>query len=287
MNLADPSVPRLSHIVRMLLLVLLIIFFVNKFGVFHPKMPAGGLDASWSYGLNQAVSQGLTFGRDIIFTFGPYASVYTHEFHPATVGLMIFGTILLDVLYIGSFVWLLRNTHWQWDFVVLCSLLALTLTEDAFLLSIPLLVATLLVRLHDRDRIEAFRNKKTQIAVLFAFACLGILPLIKGTLILETAGTCLFSAIFLVAIRRRALACVCLTSTALSMMVLWMISGQRLSALPGFFGTIRFVISGYSEAMALSGPSWELLAFMLGAALILQSIVTQKQLLTIQRISCL
>lgn len=28
-------------------------------------MPAPGLDASWAVGLNQAVAQGLAFGKDI------------------------------------------------------------------------------------------------------------------------------------------------------------------------------------------------------------------------------
>ncbi|WP_254706813.1 hypothetical protein [Ralstonia pseudosolanacearum] len=39
-----------------------------------PVMPQAGLDHSWVLGMNQAVAQGLVFGRDMIFTFGPYAS---------------------------------------------------------------------------------------------------------------------------------------------------------------------------------------------------------------------
>jgi len=39
--------------------------------------------------MNQAIAQGLSFGDDIVFTFGPYASVYTQLYHPATVRLMV------------------------------------------------------------------------------------------------------------------------------------------------------------------------------------------------------
>ena len=46
---------------------------------FSPGMPAAGLDPSWRFGLNQAIGQGLAFGRDIIFTFGPHASIFAKE----------------------------------------------------------------------------------------------------------------------------------------------------------------------------------------------------------------
>ena len=33
---------------------------------------AAGLDASWTYGINLAAEQGLIFGRDVLFTYGPF-----------------------------------------------------------------------------------------------------------------------------------------------------------------------------------------------------------------------
>lgn len=58
-----------------------------------------GLDNSWIFGMNQAIAQHLAFGRDIIFTFGPYASVYTKEYYPATDLLMLLGGTCLALSY--------------------------------------------------------------------------------------------------------------------------------------------------------------------------------------------
>ena len=49
-----------------------------------PRFPKIGLDPSWMYALNEAVARHLVFGRDVVFTYGPLASVCTKMFHPAT-----------------------------------------------------------------------------------------------------------------------------------------------------------------------------------------------------------
>src|SRR5690242_15377060 len=59
---------------------------------FSPKFPTIGLDPSWKYALNEAVTRHLVFGQDIIFTFGPLASAYTGMYHPATDWIMLCGS---------------------------------------------------------------------------------------------------------------------------------------------------------------------------------------------------
>jgi hypothetical protein len=49
-----------------------------------PEMPTTGLDPSWRFALNVAVSPGLVFGRDVLFTFGPLGAIYTQLYSPAT-----------------------------------------------------------------------------------------------------------------------------------------------------------------------------------------------------------
>ncbi len=71
--------------------LLIVVTAVCAFVPWLPVMPQAGLDHSWVLGMNQAVAQGLVFGRDMIFTFGPYASIYTKSFHPATDHLMVAG----------------------------------------------------------------------------------------------------------------------------------------------------------------------------------------------------
>ena len=88
-------------------LVILAVFIPLK-----PLMPGAGTDMSWMMAFNQAVAQHLTFGKDIIITFGPYASVYTWVYHPATDRLMIWGGAFLGLGYFALL--LLLMLVWQW-----------------------------------------------------------------------------------------------------------------------------------------------------------------------------
>src|SRR5260364_23013 len=87
------------HLSRIVLAGLLFVMLRAIFVPFMPYMPSSGLDPSWVYGTNQAVAQGLIFGRDFIFTTGPYGSIYTKAFHPATDYLMLIGGFYLSICY--------------------------------------------------------------------------------------------------------------------------------------------------------------------------------------------
>lgn len=63
---------------------LLVLVLAGVLGPFAPVFPASGLDPSWQLGLNQALVQHLRFGKQVIFTFGPYAFLYTHLYTPQT-----------------------------------------------------------------------------------------------------------------------------------------------------------------------------------------------------------
>jgi hypothetical protein len=70
---------------------------------FAPSMPHAGLDPSWVYGVNEAVAQGRVFGRDLIFTFGPLASVYSDNFNPATDRIMMIGITVYALGFCAAF----------------------------------------------------------------------------------------------------------------------------------------------------------------------------------------
>jgi hypothetical protein len=69
------------------------LFFVvlAVFVPLNPEMPSHGLDPSWKFAMNEGVARNLVFGRDIVFTFGPYASIYTEVYEPQTDKLMLLG----------------------------------------------------------------------------------------------------------------------------------------------------------------------------------------------------
>ncbi len=272
------------RIPELLLWCFLFVFFVNQFTAFTPAMVGPGIDLSWVYGLNQAVAQGMTFGKDIIFTFGPYASVYTHSYHPATVRMMESGVILLDAWYLACFAWLVKDARWRWPMILACILVVPLTGQDAFLFSAPLLAALILIKLHFPSKAGTLGKASTRICIVFAFACLGLLPLVKGTLILLTAGICLACAAFLLVSSRWVLALVCLVAPGMSMVVFWVASGQPLQALPEYLSSMKFIISGYSEAMSMHGPRWQLLLFLAGAAVVLSIIAANKMLSISQKV---
>jgi hypothetical protein len=157
------------------------------------------------------------------------------------------------------------------------------LTQDAFLLSAPLLAGLVLVKLQLVGGERQFASTSARVWITLAFACLGLLPLIKGTLLLSTAGICFFCAAFLYVNRLRLTALVCLVVPVVAMVVFWVASGQRLQALPAFVSNLRYIISGYSEAMVREGPHWQFIPFALGVAVVLLTIAFKKGLSTSQK----
>ena len=69
----------------------------------YPYFSTGtGLDESWAFGLKDAFARKLTFGRDIVFTFGPYASIYTYQYNAVTDHLTMIGSALLASGYAAA-----------------------------------------------------------------------------------------------------------------------------------------------------------------------------------------
>lgn len=264
--------------VENLLWCALIVRFVNVFGPFAIKMPLAGLDFSWRYGLDQAVAQHLAFGSDIIFTFGPYASVYTRVYHPATVHLMIYGVLLLDALCLICFIWLAKTAHPQWPLILAWILVIPLISHDTFLYSLPLLLGLVLLKVQCNSNGDAFAKSSTSIFLAFAFACLGLLPLIKGTLLVAVLANCAACSLFLLCNGHRTAAVNCFLAPATSLVLFWLAAGQKLTGIPQYFASMRLIISGYSEAMATPGSSFLLLLFIGASVAVLAFIALRRGL---------
>jgi hypothetical protein len=128
-------------ILRYLSAVLLGVTILAVFLPFTPKFPGSGLDPSWMFAMNQAVAQGLVFGTDVIFTYGPYASVFTAFYHPATDHLMIAGALLFGACYFLSLPLLAKGRNYCWVARIAFFLAGLMYSRDALLFSYPLLLA--------------------------------------------------------------------------------------------------------------------------------------------------
>ncbi|MFA6036677.1 MAG: hypothetical protein WC748_00990 [Legionellales bacterium] len=267
-----------AKVPRMLFLLLIITALFIVFVPVHPHMPASGLDSSWVYGMNEAVSQGLVFGKDLIFTFGPYASIYTKTYHLATDHLMLLGSLYLAIAYMVAFLFLARSIPLRWLVLFGVFFAGLMHSGDALLFSYPLLIALITYRmmLPDEHPMKIFFNKHAVLLVIFLFSPFGLLPLIKGSLLfisVAIAGLCFL--MFWIN-KKRLLASMCVLGPCVAAIFFWLVSGQPLLGLPYYFLNMLPISSGYTEAMSLQGNVKETMAYLIAVTGILYIIITTK-----------
>lgn len=260
----------------------LLIIIIAVFVPFSPKMPAPGLDASWAVGLNQAIAQGLAFGKDIFFTLGPYSSIYTKFYHPATDFMMVGGSLYLALFYWIAIVLLMKGIKWRWSIAFAILLFSMIYARDSLFFSYPLIIGLLIHKLILRKEIPFNNNSYILLALLFT--PLGLLPLIKGSLLILCVITILSCSLVMYLSEQRTLALICLISPIVSMLFFWMSSGQTIFNLPGYFSSTLSLASGFTEAMANNGDSKEIIFFWITSSCILLSIIIPKQLSILSKV---
>ncbi|WP_432257911.1 hypothetical protein [Cupriavidus sp. TMH.W2] len=231
-----------------------------------PLMPSAGLDPSWTLVLNEAVAKRMVFGRDVIFTFGPYGSVYTHVFHPATEALMLGGSALVALGLMSGF-WLLAFPYRVARLVFVPVAVALCQLKDGIFLVLPLLLLLAVFRLTNAsgEREAVPGDSTTRIAMTLIAAAVGLLPLIKGSLG-GIAGAAVGLSVLLYLVSGRVSQAITLAAVvAASTVIGWVLSGQPVGALPSFFVSQEPIISGYTGAMSLEGDTSEIAIWLVAA----------------------
>ncbi len=216
---------------------------------FGPEMPIAGVDGSWAYAMNVATAEQMKFGKDIVFTFGPLASVYTGVYHPATDALMVGGSLLISVaMFAGLFAGVVpQRRGLLLLFPILVGLAWLPQWDgwrDAVFMLLPLLLPFAVIR-----GIETKQQPKAAIVLLAA--AIGILPLVKGNFGLIAA---LASLVAVILCWRTAWK-VAITIVAVeigALVVAWCIAGQALEDLPVYFIAQIPLVSGYTDGMSTS-----------------------------------
>jgi hypothetical protein len=252
-------------VVFVVALVAVFVMAALTFIPFNPSMPTSGLDPSWTLAMNQAVAAHLVFGRDVIFTFGPYASGYTTLYHPSTDTMMMFSATLLVISYCLALLYTIR-TSTAWILFPIVIFLISYLNRDAFLITLPLaiLFAADEIVWSRKDKLSPAARTLRASAVLVMVAALAMLPLIKGSFGLSVLA---LGVIALIIVWRKN------RTTALSLVVLvvlftaafWGASGQPISALPRYFIAQQPIVSGYSSAMSVTGDRAEAWLFAIAA----------------------
>jgi hypothetical protein len=267
-----------GRLVQPVLSTLLLLTAMVTFVPFSPGMPAAGLDHSWMLAINQAVAQGLSFGDQVIFTFGPYSSIYTRLYHPATDAMILAASVFLALSYWCSLVVVTYGVRWPWIVSFCVISLAGTDSRDATFFLQPLLatLATYQIVPSSAEGLRPATSRFIWVAVLLA--PLGLLPLVKGSMLVLCNTLGALCVLFALAHRRIALAVMCALSPVLSMLLFWTAAGQSVAALPRYITNIADLAGGYAQAMAMTGRSRDIAFYVVACAALLATVLAQSAL---------
>ncbi len=264
--------------------VILLITVTSVLVPWSPIMPAPGLDPSWALGLNQAVAQGFSFGKEIIFTLGPYSSIYTKVYHPSTDWMMVGGSLYLAFSYWVCIIFLMKGIPWRWVVAFCILLFSMIYARDSLLFSYPLLVGLVSYKIIFLKNKTLEGNKSSLFLFAFIVAPLGLLTLIKGSLLILSVVMVALCAVFFTASRKKGFALVCLTSPLVTLLFFWIGAGQHVGHLPSYFISTVSLSSEFSEAMATDANLAEMMLYLMATAVLLLAIVWQKQVPKVSRL---
>ncbi|PJE11401.1 MAG: hypothetical protein CK430_08875 [Legionella sp.] len=266
---------KLNALIDLFLKSFLLVITISVFVPFSPKMPAPGLDPSWALGLNQALALGLAFGKDIVFTLGPYSAIYTKAYHPSTDLMMMSGSFYLAVSYWMCFLYLMRGIKWHWTLLFCGLLLTMIYVRDSLLFSYPLLVGLACFKMNACEKPTGLAHRFY--LVLF-FAPFGLLPLIKGSLLILCALVAALCAGYFLINKKNQSALLCLLSPLVSLVLFWLVAGQSVNNLLPYMSSTISLASSFTEAMSVDGIHDEIILYLVNSVLIFLFIVFRKQL---------
>ena len=257
---------RLLAPVRLGLLALIACIAATIFLPLAPTMPATGLDAGWMLGMNHAVRSGIAIGTDLIFTFGPYAFIYTNLYSPGLAGLHVLAGAIIAVAFVLALAALSGRTRHP----VLSSAIGVLFTlffaqignPDVVYLAIPVLYLFLCCG-------EVGSRKTDAAALAFLALSMALLTLAKGSLGLASISVLVAGLLAAGSRRRFVRGALPVLAYAFALPAFWALAGQDVAALPAFARNSLDIISGYSDAMFLAGPAWQPALFCAAAAALL------------------
>ena len=207
------------------------------------------IEDSWIQVLHLAFLKHLRFGRDIVFTFGPWGFLYG-GYRPETHLISVLVWLGLAIIFWWSG-WRVAQLSFQNDLARWVWLMAVTsltgitvfLNIDARLISFPLL----LLLLHYLDEDGRMRGSRNALLV-----GIGLLSLVKFTILILSAGILLAIAVDTLWRKRRTPWD--LAAFVGAILLFWLSAGQRWGSLGPYLRNSWEMTAGYTEAMMSTGP---------------------------------
>jgi hypothetical protein len=220
-----------------------------------------GLDASWNAGLTMAVHEGLQFGRQIVFSYGPLGFLQSPFVYYSGLGLVAF--LFTAALYLCFCIALVRALARVLPLAVAALLAFLVVGALPLIEQPPLLAVLAAMAMLERERsprtIDAFLLAGATYAAVEALVKLSTGPIVAAVFLVALVG--------LRAGRIRIAAFLVLLLAEI--VVLWLLCGQSLGAIPDFLANTKEIVSGYSSAMVSESDvaQWKVILASVAAAL--------------------
>lgn len=230
-------------------LFLLTLYFFAILGPANSIYPSDGLDPSWKWVLNQAYQSNWQWGKDIVFTFGPWGIVYTNQFDPSLV-LVTTQFVAWLTISLSLAVFILDRCNKSKFLLFAMLLFSMSMVSiDALLMAVCIFPALQNARGKDH-------TVSANILFIITLAMLGLGK--SGFLIIALV------TVFLVDFRSvsRKSTPVNLALFVLFITLLYIFSGQDITLFYSFIASSLDIISGYGTAMNLVGPNWQLSVFL-------------------------
>ncbi|MDQ1547653.1 MAG: hypothetical protein QOH69_2557 [Actinomycetota bacterium] len=214
--------------------------------------PTTTLDGSWSNGLNWAILTGKQFGRDIDFTYGPWANLDTTSilslrlFLPAVV-----ATVITGVAFVVLGWRLLRRWLGPYASAIVVALVAAPAVATATGFSGMVLVLAVMCALGLQVGALPARWHRAMVVALGVASGLALLVKISDGILAIATVVLIASLGADASIARRTVSVVMgVVAAAVAVVVFWLAAGQSLLNFAAWFGASLQLTGGYSEAMS-------------------------------------
>ena len=239
-------------------------------------MPDIGLDPSWRLAINEAVGRRYSFGSRIVFTYGPYASVFTGAWHPAVATLTLGACAWLALAYTVAIRAITPADKVAAPLLICLAIAFLSTSRDALLLSYPFLTVVATCHYATAIPTDCRSDRWRWVGAAIVYSAAGLLVLVKVSLIVACGLSVILNASFLAYARRGGLAILTATVPVASMLFFWNLSGQSSDALLPYFFASLWIAQGYSNAMGLFGDSRTVFEYLVGIGVLIGALTMLK-----------
>jgi len=215
-------------------------------------VPRAGVDPSWVAGLYMGAAQGLQFGKEFVFAYGPLGFLQEPALYDSGLWTLSFAyQSLIHVALAISLLWVARRAFpLALALAAIYVLLVVGYLEGA----VVLLAFTWCVGALDRET-----PRFAAPTVVYAGGAVAAIELLgKANFGIAVLAFCAIALTGLESRRRNLPIFAAVAIAALA--ILWFACGQALANMPDFVSNMGQVIGGYSAAMGadLGGFGWEL-----------------------------